>query len=261
MARCIDDDDQTLVTLAWLAVNINPSDFSDNVLAQNIVFSELWSSNLGDGGPDYETLLELEDTYYVSPGVSSGLRARFDDWNKYIPPLDLYGEYSNPSIPMLLINGDLDPQTTSDLAQDAANNWNANIDGNNRYYVELPNVPHGVLLQSSITNYTDYSLDTEHDFETCGMYIMKSFIDNPYLSPDISCLNWLTPFDWKMETNISKEVSSQWLGTKNAWGEIEDIPSTTMEQNMTNTMEVDNAFNIHGIFALFVSFLSIFVCV
>ena len=121
------------------------------------------------------------------------------------------------------------------------------------------------------------------------MYITKSFIDNPYLSPDISCLNWLTPLDWKMTSNISKQVSMEWfnttnawgdnekmtsniskstssdsLNTTNAWGEIEEVdPITTQnkDDDIDPTKEVDNAYDISVIFVLFFSFVIIFIFV
>ena len=135
--------------------------------------------------------------------------------------MDLYNKYADPQIPILLVNGDLDPQTVIAWARDAATNLNANKQGVNRYYVEFRNVPHVVLFRSAITNYTDYSPDYEHDFQTCGMYITKSFIDDPYSAPDTTCLNWMLPLDWSVSTNITQAISEKTFYTRNAWGEIE----------------------------------------
>ena len=141
--------------------------------------------------------------------------------------MDLYDKYADPQMPILLINGDLDPQTNVEQARDAAINFGANTKGINRYYVEFPNVRHGVLTSSPIINDTDYSNRFRRDYKSCGMYVIKSFIDNPYSQPDTTCLNWLVPLDWSVSTNITKSKSKEIIGTENAWGEIVDIPTTT----------------------------------
>ena len=137
--------------------------------------------------------------------------------------MDLYNKYSDPQIPILLVNGDLDPQTRVEWAREAAKNFGANTEGVNRYYVEFPNAPHGIFFRSPITNYTDNSAVYERDFESCGMYVTKSFIEDPYSPPDTRCLDWMLPLDWRVSTNISKEISEVIFGTDNAWGEMVDV--------------------------------------
>ena len=134
--------------------------------------------------------------------------------------MDLFDGYTDTKIPILLLNGDLDPQTGVKWARNAALKLNANKKGVNRYYIEIPNAPHVILSASPIKNYTDDSpYQTERDFESCGMYITKSFIDNPYSKPDTQCLNWLLPLDWKVSMNITKKVMEySFFQTVNAWG-------------------------------------------
>eukprot|EP00486_Rosalina_sp_Unknown_P006920 CAMPEP_0201574230 /NCGR_PEP_ID=MMETSP0190_2-20130828/18585_1 /ASSEMBLY_ACC=CAM_ASM_000263 /TAXON_ID=37353 /ORGANISM="Rosalina sp." /LENGTH=603 /DNA_ID=CAMNT_0048002213 /DNA_START=22 /DNA_END=1833 /DNA_ORIENTATION=- len=193
-----------------------------NMLGFNIKLSELW---YGDDPRIRPPVLEKD--YYLSQGASNFYSLLWDQWVKYLPPMDLYNKYANPQIPILLINGDLDPMTRVEWARDAALNFGANTDdGNHRYYVEFPNVVHNVFIKSPMTNYTDYSIEDDEynrDYETCAFHVVKSFIDDPYSTPDTQCLEWLIPLDWRMSTKISKEISEDGFGITNAWGEIKEV--------------------------------------
>ena len=64
-------------------------------LQRNIILSEGWYGTGNDpridgGGPDYVTMVELKDDYYIAARISAQYRAFCDDWDKYLPPLDLY---------------------------------------------------------------------------------------------------------------------------------------------------------------------------
>ena len=57
------------------------------------------------------------------------LRKGWDSWNKYEPNPSTYNVYADPPIPMLLLNGDLDPQTNIKNGLRAARAYGADIDG------------------------------------------------------------------------------------------------------------------------------------
>mmetsp|Transcript_43653 Transcript_43653/g.38872 ORF Transcript_43653/g.38872 Transcript_43653/m.38872 type:complete len:587 (+) Transcript_43653:34-1794(+) len=205
-ARCNADDYEALRyilqdegTLRRLQDEDEYNNEYHNAIFPNIALSELWGGDADSG------------------------------WVTYLPPMDLYNKYANPQIPILLINGDLDPETRVEWARDAALNFGADTDdGNHRYYVEFTNVVHVVFVHSSMANYTDYSINIEDDeynsdHETCAFYVVKSFIDDPYSTPDTQCLEWLIPLDWRMSTKISKEISEDGFGITNAWGEIKEV--------------------------------------
>ena len=107
----------------------------------------------------------------------------------------------------------------------------------------LPNVPHIVFIRSAITNYTHSSPQYERDYETCAMYITKSFLDNPNSSPDTRCLNWLLPLDWRVSTNITKVASQITFDTNHACGEIVDIPTSTTKYIDRDGFDTDGGCN------------------
>ena len=180
-------------------------------------------------GPTYDELIEAENTYFFIDGMDpiAIKRKYWDIWNRYTPNPLIYNKYADPPIPMLLLNGDLDPNTPIQSAMKAAQAYGANIDGdfhtfNNRYFITLPNAPHVVLGKSKINNFTDNQpLDgiIENNAETCGMYIIKSFINqnNGYI-PDNGCLKWLSDIDFEGTSNVSKNAGAFILGTEDIWG-------------------------------------------
>ena len=80
--------------------------------------------------------------------------------------------------------------------------------------------------ESYIKNYTDSTIPISHDFETCGMYIIKSFITNNYV-PNMDCIQWLKDIDWEISTNISKQYASAVFGTTDVWDELMEYNTTS----------------------------------
>ena len=66
--------------------------------------------------------------FTTKTAVSYTDRLWWDIWNRYTPDYDTYGKFADPDMPMLLIQGDLDPQTAVWLALHSADEYGANID-------------------------------------------------------------------------------------------------------------------------------------
>ena len=152
-------------------------------------------------------------------------RLYWDEWNKYTPNEETYNKFADPPIPMLLLNGDLDPQTGIEQALYSAQQYGAIINDNDnygnsqkRYFYTIPNAPHFVMFTSPLINYKDNTLHWDHDFETCGFYIIKSFIDpDTDFVPDNKCINWLTPIDWNGDLYVTQLASLNTFGTEDMW--------------------------------------------
>src|SRR5262249_5347874 len=85
----------------------SPEDtLSSPVLGLNISLSEV-------AGPEPPPLAEvqaIEDGAYFATGLSTELRSLYDAWPRY--PLDVYaGAYAPTQLPLLMLNGTLDPTT------------------------------------------------------------------------------------------------------------------------------------------------------
>lgn len=117
-------------------------------------------------------------------------------------------------MPMLLLNGDLDPQTPYWWAIDSAIQYGANnYNDKDRYYYTIPTAPHFVMFDSPIVN-----TSSEYDYENCAFIIMKSFINNGNWKPNTDCIKWIEPIDWKGSTNTSKQMAMIYFGTNDMWG-------------------------------------------
>ena len=161
-------------------------------------------------------------TIYDIKGTSYNNRFWWDLWNRYIPNNETYGKFADPMVPMLLLNGDLDPQTPDDWAIYSAKEYGANIDDassneQDRYYYTVPNAPHFVMFRSPMINQSD-----NYDFESCGFWIMKSFINNDDWISDTECTKWMEPIDFEGQTNISKQVAMGVFGIDEVWSIDED---------------------------------------
>eukprot|EP01083_Nonionella_stella_P027502 75761_1 len=228
LQRCNADDITALNTLLAGYEGFTVESFVmllTGVTGHNIIVSEMWfGSDPTNPGLSYDEFIAAEKEYYISTGLGSMLRRWWGYWNKYEPNPDIYNKYANPSMPMLLLNGDLDPQTHVKWALHAGRQYGANINDNThnplkRYYYTVPNAVHSVMFQSRIVNYTDNTIDLDDDYEACGFYIMASFIDgNRNFVPDNKCIDWLTPIDWKGEGNITQQLSQKLMGTNDMWG-------------------------------------------
>ena len=143
---------------------------------------------------------------------------------------------------MLLLNGDLDPQTPHWWALDSAAEYGANIDesgvnDNERYYYTVPTAPHFVMFRSPIVN-----TSAEYDYENCGFWIMKSFImngrDSDNWEPNTDCTKWMEPIDFEGRTNTSRQTAMAFFGTDDVWN-IEIQISTTDDIDTTDIMSTD----------------------
>eukprot|EP01084_Bolivina_argentea_P087764 158513_1 len=224
MNRCNDNDKNALNYFFNIMLTTNVTTNMTITLGANILLSEMWNGlDSDDPGKDLSELLDEENGYYISSGISVNYRLWWDIWNRYPPNEQVYGQYANPSIPMLLLNGNLDPQTPDTWAIHSAEQYNANINDNmpnelNRYYYTFPNTPHFVMFRSPIINSTQESQITGDNLETCGFWIMKSFInrDNNWI-PNDSCIDWIEKIDWSGSNNISKLLTMELFGTDDLW--------------------------------------------
>jgi hypothetical protein len=113
------------------------------------------------------------------------------------------GSYAETAVPMLMINGVLDPQTTIEDARSFA----AHFTGPQQYFVELPRTVHGAAITSA-------TAAPPADPAPCGAEIMRLFLQSPGTRPDTSCTEDILTGDG---FSLGPEVDEYLWGTSDIW--------------------------------------------
>lgn len=113
------------------------------------------------------------------------------------------GAYAETAVPMLMINGVLDPQTTIEDARSFA----AHFTGPEQYFVELPRTVHGAVFSSA-------TAAPPADPAPCGAEIMRLFLQSPSTRPDTSCTDDILNGDG---FSLGPEVDEYLWGTPDIW--------------------------------------------
>lgn len=159
------------------AVDEGPGLFSV-VLAHHLTFSELWP----DPPPSLEELQAIADNALGHKNIGPNFRPRYDDWPRYEPG-PLHDQWATTDVPMLIMNGTLDPQTPIERARLVGEQF----DGAHQTFVEMPDVSHGVL-SGSFTS----------DGDRCGEELLTQFVADPEATLDISCVDDIALRDFRL---------------------------------------------------------------
>lgn len=172
-------------------------------LRTNIVVSEL----LGPG-IDYDAAVAFAQQSLFSTDLTV-----YATWARDVagwPPYPMDGcayRFPDTDLPILMINGDLDPQTHVDLARFASQAF----DGVHQRLVVMSGVPHGAIFESRIQS--DY-----HDkIDTCAIDLAFQFFEDPEKSLDLSCLDQLIQPDFSGTTERALEAAEAVFGRDSVW--------------------------------------------
>lgn len=176
----------------------------ESTLLQNhIILSELWE----EPAPSLEDMQAREASLVISPELVPEVARVYDLWPRYE-----HDEYTNrwpssKSVPILAMNGTLDPQTPIEIAMVAAQQLN----GPQQHFVTVPFSSHLVLLSSPLKGSRD----------TCGAQLVKGFIDDATAAPNVACLENLKPvFD------LDPAIASNYFGKPDVWENETPGPAT-----------------------------------
>jgi hypothetical protein len=149
------------------------------VLHALVTRSEMWESPL----PSYATLLaaRADDLFY---STETELSWAMRDGAPTYPRDEHVGAFAETDVPMLLMNGSLDPQTS------LRESWPAGMHftGPRQAYAVIERAAHGVIVQSP---YVIGDLS-----RTCGLDLMAQFVDDPGGGIDGTCVSRSTPIDF-----------------------------------------------------------------
>jgi len=164
------------------------------VLAHHVTFSELWP----DPPASLEELQSVADAAIAHKNIGPTFRMRYDDWPRYAP--DAYhGRWPETDVPMLLLNGTLDPQTPIETARRAE----AAYDGPHQRFVTMPDVAHATLTNSPIGGGA-----------TCGAVLLGQFLTDREAELDLGCLDELAVLDFRLE---GTGYANALFGTTDLW--------------------------------------------
>lgn len=202
--RCNAGDQEALLQLVGASTRSHQSeDLKSAVVRTNIVISEL----LGPG-INFDEALTFSEQSFFSTDLT--LYATYARENGGWPPYPLDGcsdRFPDTDLPILILNGDLDPNTYLDLARFASQAY----DNPHQSLVVLPGMPHGTIFESRMQ--TDY-----HDkVNTCAMELALQFFEDPEKSLDLSCLDQLIQPDFSGSTERALEAAEAGFGRDSVW--------------------------------------------
>jgi pimeloyl-ACP methyl ester carboxylesterase len=204
MDRCDPGDVAFLknLTLAYMATDVSSNApifyrrFS-HIVSRNITFSELVSEEL----PSLEEANALDESLLATSHNGVRLLAAIASWPRYERD-SYYHAWASKDVPILMLNGTLDTATPMAIAVESREHLN----GSAQRFFEIPWGAHGVIGQSPVTDPEEMP---------CGMQILLSYVHDPEVVPDTSCLGELLAVDFAgYGDRFGVETA---LGTSDLW--------------------------------------------
>ncbi|NUP04968.1 MAG: alpha/beta fold hydrolase [Polyangiaceae bacterium] len=141
-------------------------------LFYNVALSELWPN--ANEHPTLRAINAEQAGLEVTVGLTPRVTEVQGIWPAY-PDDEYVEEWADTDIPLLMMNGDLDPQTPIWVAQPAAEHLHAA----NQQFVRVPRSAHCVVAATPVAQSSDQS---------CGLTMMLSFLQDPNVPVDTSCI-------------------------------------------------------------------------
>lgn len=201
--RCSDDDVNAIITFynkffGSSAVS-DPEKFS-MILFYNELFGEMWLNEEFPTTDDIETYLDgIYEDAFIATGFGYDRNKQYKMWTPFVD--ENAGFWSKTDVPMLMLQGKLDPSTPYDYAVLLKDNFN----GEHQHFVEFEHAAHNV---SSGT-----PLEADYNSTHCAQSIWDKFMEDPEAKLDLSCVSEVLPPDFKGE-NVYAEY---YFGRKDYW--------------------------------------------
>ncbi|MET0389558.1 MAG: alpha/beta fold hydrolase [Polyangiales bacterium] len=197
--RCAPDDVRVVQhyfeTVSELLTPPQSYDRSSPALQNHVALSEIWEVP----APSQAELEARCDAQTLCPATSTSIGAVYDSWPRY--PHDEYvNKWPDAQLPILSLNGTLDPQTPYETAKVAAEELTAP----HQTFVKVPYSPHVVGFASPVKT---------PNAPPCGLQLLASFVADPTAEVDTSCLDDLVPVSFA----VPPEIAQQLFGTEDVW--------------------------------------------
>ncbi|MCO4763173.1 MAG: alpha/beta fold hydrolase [Myxococcales bacterium] len=172
------------------------------LLNAHILMSEMWS----DPAPTYKEVQSAFLKTYVAPGATQNTLLLFDKWPKY--KRDMYvNKFAETDVPVLMLNGTLDPQTPDFYAVA----MDKGLKASNKQLVLMKGAAHGTVSQAPTFS-----------GGMCGMDLAGQFFTDPTKPLDKTCVTLLLPVSFTLPSYMVK----QFLGVNDLFendGKTDDI--------------------------------------
>ncbi|MFP2931497.1 hypothetical protein ACLESO_41190 [Pyxidicoccus sp. 3LG] len=200
LERCAPADVQAL--RRFVSIFFEPFELYgfSHVLEANIGFSEFWESP----APSPATLHQRAESAIFSMDWGADRAEISVQWPKYSSRYAT--RWPRVKVPLLMMNGTLDPMTSHEAALVAARRYRAP----NQTFVTFPLVGHSVGFNSPTTL---------PGSPNCGHLVTASFIQNPHAPPDTSCLVSMQPVPFE-----NRALARAFFGS--AFTSVWDNPAT-----------------------------------
>jgi pimeloyl-ACP methyl ester carboxylesterase len=201
LARCDAADAAALDNLLDVLFGSAETTYYDTLMSDalfyNVALGELWPDP--DAHPSVDAIAAEQDGLYVSIGLTPRVAAVQDAWPAY--PDDAWvGAWAETDTPLLMMNGDLDPQTPIWVGGQAADH----LHGPNQWFYTIPRAAHCVVAQTPVAAAGD---------TPCGMEILLGFLADPTAEPDTACLAEIPAEGFLGDPAINAYL----LGTADLW--------------------------------------------
>lgn len=198
MARCEADDVDAIGTLLTLffgeEAELGYYDrLGSDALFYNVTMSELWP----EAPPSDAVILAEQAKFFMGTGLSAEIATA--TWGAY--PDDGYvGAWAVTDTPLLMMNGDLDPQTPLAVASAMGDHFR----GDHQWFITVPRAAHAVTVRTPVAAPDDVP---------CGMQLMLDFLADPTTEPDRSCLADIPAEQFVGDPEVNRLV----FGTPDLW--------------------------------------------
>ncbi len=177
---------------------VDEEELDSDLLYYNVTFSELWKGNSLD-----EILAIENSSLFISSSIESLYNFYTEgNWNSYLDD-GTFRAWPDTDIPILMINGTLDPQTPLEIALPSAEHFNKA----NQTFIEFPQTPHGVIMSSLMNNLEGY----------CGEIVIFDFLNNPTKKVDKSCVDNLYQLEFSSDSEVNIYLSNYFYETDDMW--------------------------------------------
>jgi pimeloyl-ACP methyl ester carboxylesterase len=201
LERCSAADQQAIVHFYQALTRPGPPGAMNWLLFYHEVFSELWEhARFADDAARVAYLDGVHQDSLVTYDIGHGRNALFLRWPRYRDPLD--DTWAVTGVPMLMLQGALDPSTPLDFARTMTDHFR----GPHQTFVTFPHAPHNAVAGSPTS--------TEPGALTCGKRLWLDFLRDPGAELDTGCTAETLPIDFEGRTH-----GAYFFGTTDYWSE------------------------------------------
>lgn len=235
--RCDPDHDFGAIKFFLDVIQANSSRIPNCVpLASSMLGSNIMLAELFDPTRTVEELQAIFNASYFATGPGIQYRSLYPFWPVYTPDAYFNQSFSTQFASVLLLNGDLDPQTPFEYAQEQYERI-VTSSPNQKHLIKIPFAPHYTVMRSPVNN---SKID-------CGMQLVLEFLNDPSKRPDDSCTQFVEPINFR---GYSRSVNELAFGVHDIFDGVYVKPEPELTVNLYLFIGVEAATCVLGIIVI-----------